>query len=221
MEDVKDYTRVVEIKVSKTDLPVPVINHVHLHSIYNPEREAEGFISANEAVFARSSKVLVFGLGFGYHLTKLEQRLKTLYPDKYQIFVVEPNLDLYEKWKSMRPTMLSPRVKVVCHQSVKEFYKDLELVEFMSEKPAILPHQASFQLNENFYRTFMSYHYPSTIVESLNFVQSEDFREYLQLKDTSLTTDEFFKEVKGKTFLQGYDFLTMALSEMVGSENQR
>jgi hypothetical protein len=221
MEDVTNYTNVVEIKISKTDLPVPVINHVHLHSIYNPEREAEGFISANENVFAKSSKVLVFGLGFGYHLAKLEQRLKSLYPNNYEIFVIEPNRDLYEKWKDMRPTMFSPRTRVVCYDTVKDFYKDLELVEFMSEKPAILPHQASFQLNETFYRSFMSYHYPSALNESLSFIQSEDFKEYLMMADTKMTTDEFFQQTREKTFLQGYDFLTMALSEMVTTEKSR
>ena len=33
----------IEVKQSKTNLPVPVINGIHLHSIYNPEREAENF----------------------------------------------------------------------------------------------------------------------------------------------------------------------------------
>ncbi|MCR9205589.1 MAG: hypothetical protein NXH75_13480, partial [Halobacteriovoraceae bacterium] len=115
----------------------------------------------------------------------------------------------------------SPRTKVVCYDTVKDFYKDLELVEFMSEKPAILPHQASFQLNETFYRSFMSYHYPSALNESLSFIQSEDFKEYLMMADTKMTTDEFFQQTREKTFLQGYDFLTMALSEMVTTEKSR
>lgn len=215
MENMKTNSFGVEIKYSKTDLPVPVINHVHLHSIYNPEREAENFVTANDAVISKGKDLLVFGLGFGYHIAKLEEALKVRYPNTYRVFVIEPNNALVEKWKSLRPTMLTPRVKVVSYGDVKEFYKDRELVEFLSEKPSILPHPASFQLNEDFFRGFMSYHYPTSLSESLAFVQNIEMRNYLEQGDTNETTDEFFNTIKNKPFLHGRDFLTMALSEMV------
>jgi len=215
MEDIKPVSGNVEIKVSKTDLPVPVINHVHLHSIYNPEREAEGFVSANEPTITRNNNILLFGLGFGYHIAKLESKMKALYPSKYNIFVIEPNRELYEKWKSMRPNQFSSRVKVVCYSSIKGFYKDKELVEFLSDKPGILPHQASFQLNEEFFKAFMSYHYPSSLKESYDFIESERFKDYLMMSDSNITTDEFFQATKSKPFVQGYDFLSLALAEMV------
>lgn len=211
---------VVEIKSSKTDLPVPVINGVHLHSIYNPEREADGFVSASEDHLKKKSSLLVFGLGFGYHLTKIETRMKALYNDNYQIFVIEPNTDLYNKWKDLKPNLLSPRVKVVSYKEVKDFYKDKELVSFLSEKPSILPHPASFQLNESFFKTFMTYHYPTSLKESLFFIENNSFRDYLEEQDTNQSTEEFIQSIKSKPFIQGNDFLALALSEMVG-EGQR
>ena len=206
---------IVEVKSSKTDLPVPVVNNVHLHSIYNPEREAEGFVGASEKTLSKSSKILVFGLGFGYHIAKMEQRLKALYPNGYQVFVIEPNQELYRKWKDLRPNIFSPNIKVISYSEVKDFYKDKELVEFLSEKPGILPHPASFQLNDKFFKIFMSFHYPTSIMESLYFIEDEKLISYLQNEDTSQSTSELIERVKNKGFLQGYDFLTLALDEMV------
>lgn len=211
---------VVEIKSSKTDLPVPVINGVHLHSIYNPEREAEGFVSASEEHLKKNSSLLVFGLGFGYHLTKIEARMKALYNDNYQIFVIEPNTELFNKWKSLKPNIISAKVKVVSYTEVKDFYKDKELVSFLSGKPSILPHPASFQLNESFFKTFMTYHYPTSLKESLFFIENESFRNYLEEQDVNQSTEEFIQSIKNKPFIQGNDFLALALSEMVG-EGQR
>lgn len=205
----------LNIKMSKTDQPIPVLDGVHLHSIYNPTREAEGFVSANEASFKNEPKILVFGLGFGYHIAKLEARLKALHGNDYQVFVIEPSQELYNRWKDLRPTTFSPHVKVVQFKDVVEFFKDRELVEFLSAKPHVLPHPASFQLNETFYKNFMSFHYPTTVSESQHFVESKEYSDYLSEAPEGESTEDLFKRVKGKSFLQKNDFLTLALSEMV------
>ena len=36
-----------EIKTSRTEQKIPVVNGVHLHSIYNPFKEAEALIEQN------------------------------------------------------------------------------------------------------------------------------------------------------------------------------
>lgn len=213
-------TNVVEIKSSKTDLPVPVINGVHLHSIYNPEREAEGFINGAEEQLKKGNKVLIFGLGLGYHLAKLEERMKSLYQNDYQVFVIEPNRELYSKWKDLRPCILSPNTKIVCKEDVKSYYQDKELVEFLSERPTIVPHPASFQLNEKFFKTFMTFHYPTSLRESMTFIESDSLKQYLENEELEQTTEELFSRVSTKSFVQGYDFLVLALREMV-TEGQR
>lgn len=205
----------VDIKNSKTDLPVPVINSVHLHSIYNPEREAQSFVSANEKLIEKSSQILVFGLGFGYHLISLETKLKGIFPKGYEVYCIDPNKNLVEKWKELRPATLSSKIKVINYDEIQDYYKDISLVNFLSNKPTILPHPASFQLNEAFFKSFMSFHYPTTVSQSLHFIQDSELKEYLAIDGTHETTDEFFKRIENKNFLQGKDFLTLALSEMV------
>lgn len=203
------------VKTSKSEQPIPVINGVHLHSIYNPEREASGFVTSQIENLKSSNHILIFGLGFGYHISQIEEKMKALHPKDYTIFVVEPNVDIVKKWHELKPTSFSEKVHVVSHETIKDFYKDYSLVDFMSSRPAVIPHPASFQLNMAFFKDFMSYCYPKTIDESAYFIESESFRNYLTSENRNETTEEFFERVKGKSFLQSYDFLSLALAELV------
>ncbi len=203
------------VKYSKSEQPIPVINGVHLHSIYNPEREASGFVTNQVENLKASKSILIFGLGFGYHITQIEEKMKAFHPMGYKIFVIEPNLEIVEKWKELNPTSFSDHVTVVSHRTIKDFYKDTALVDFMSSRPAVIPHPASFQLNMAFFKDFMSYCYPKEIDESAFFVEAETFRNYLTSENRNETTEDFFERVRGKSFLQSYDFLSLALAELV------
>ncbi len=203
------------VKSSKSEQPIPVINGVHLHSIYNPEREASGFVTNQMENLKTSNHILIFGLGFGYHIKEVEAKMKALHPKGYRIFVIEPNIDILHKWQELKPTSFSDRVSVISYETIKDFYKDTSLVDFMSSRPAVIPHPASFQLNMAFFKDFMSYCYPKTLDESAYFIESESFRNYLTSENRSESTEEFFQRVKGKSFLQSYDFLSLALAELV------
>lgn len=203
------------VKYSKSEQPVPVINGVHLHSIYNPEREASGLVTGQLENIKSSKNILIFGLGFGYHITQIEEKMKRFHPAGYNIFVIEPNIEIVKKWEELAPTKLSKNVHIVSHDTIKDFYKDIELVDFMSSKPAVIPHPASFQLNMAFFKDFMSFCYPKTLDESSFFIESESFRNYLENENRNESTEEFFDRIRRKNFLQSYDFLSLALAEMV------
>lgn len=207
----------VQVKHSKTDQAVPVVNGVHLHSIYNPEREANGLVSTSLTTLEKSKNILVFGLGFGYHIVKLEEKLRQLHPKKYNIFVVEPNTEIVAKWKELKPTTFTENVYIASYETIKEFYQDTTLVDFMSNRPAVIPHPASFQSNMPFFKDFMSFCYPKGIEDSVFFVESDTFKDYLTCENKNESTEEIFERVRGKSFLQSYDFLTLALSEIVQS----
>jgi len=59
------------------------------HSLYDPEKEAEGLIDAFG--FSGDGMVVVLGLGLGYHV----DRLRRLYPDA-EIVVVEPSREIFD-----------------------------------------------------------------------------------------------------------------------------
>lgn len=67
-------TQAIKIERARSGEPVPVVNGQSLHSRYDPagegEKLADRFLSEGE----RPQRILVFGLGFGYHITPLLQR---------------------------------------------------------------------------------------------------------------------------------------------------
>lgn len=63
-----------------------------LHSLYDPAKEAERFIS--NFSFENKKYIIVLGLGLGYHLTEVFKRAE---PDAH-IFLFEPRLDIFKTW---------------------------------------------------------------------------------------------------------------------------
>lgn len=203
----------IEVKISKSGHPVPVIGKVHLHSIYSPTKEAENFVLSNEKKIAASSSLLVFGLAFGYHLEAIEKRMKHHHGDSYEIVVIEPNAPTVEQWRSLRPTSFSTRVRVVHHDDINSFFEDRLLLNFLVKKPSIISHTSSFQLHETFYRNFMSFSYPSDTTSSSSFTKNEGLRDYLAGEEYQ-TTPSLVEDIESKDHLKKWDFFTLALNEI-------
>lgn len=200
----------IEIKMSKSNHPVPVIDTIHLHSIYSPIREAESFIKSNEKKISGSNRILVFGLGFGYHLAALEERLKATHKD-YEVTVIEPNSSLIDFWKEYKPVSLSSRVRIVSYNEIKSYFEDALLTDFLSSKPSIVSHTASFQLNEAFFKNFMNFSYPSDTTSTSRFIENPSFRSYLESKNM-VASEEVINELEqGEKKLGKWDYLTLAI----------
>ena len=65
-------TETVQIVLAKDGHPVPRIGNVSLHSTYRPKEEALRAIS--EFVAQEDFGNVIFGLGFGYHVTALLEK---------------------------------------------------------------------------------------------------------------------------------------------------
>lgn len=82
----------------------------YLYSRYNPEREAEKWLETVYDDISDADNILLYGLGFGYHLEAMLHR----YPEK-KLFVYEPNLDiLYAAIEccDLRPLLGNKQIKV-------------------------------------------------------------------------------------------------------------
>jgi hypothetical protein len=202
----------IEIKISKSNHPIPVVSSIHLHSIYNPVKEAEAFARSCEKKLKESSKILIFGLGFGYHIQAIEKRMQSLYGKSYEISVIEPNEKLISLWKEYRQVSTSSRVRIVGHSEPQRFYEDELLTDFLVSKPCIISHTASFQLNESFYKGFMSFSYPKDTTSSSRFVSNKDLREQL-VQENQSSTEDYINASEQKKSLKKWDFLTLTLKQ--------
>ena len=148
-----------ELKESRDGDLVPVINGVHLHSIYNPTKEALSFIENNQQNINANTNFLIFGLGFGYHVDALVEHLESLNYTSYSIIVIEPNTKLVNDFNNLRG-FKNHRVSITSPMNSSEVFENYDFVQFLKSKPALLKHELSFDLEKDFYKDFLSYKAP-------------------------------------------------------------
>lgn len=174
MTNAMDYT----IKYSKAQDPVPVVNGVHLHSIYNPQKEAETYIEKNKSIVDEKEQILILGLGFGYHLDELVKYI-TKCNFKKEIVIIEPNTNVFTDYLKIkgisqseenknRPIMVKLSDNITCYAgfSASELYERKSFIGFLIQKPGILPHPVSFNLYQTFFRGFLKFS-ANTTIESI------------------------------------------------------
>jgi len=204
-----------EIRTSKTDLPVPVINDVLLHSIYDPQREAENFVNSNVQQFEDKRKFLVMGLGFGYHIAKMEELLKEK-KKPYRIYVIEPVKKVAKDFVAQKPVRFSESVTILTGENIHEFFRNESLINFLLDSPGIIAHPASFNLHKDFFTNFLKYETGTDTDTLLSGISNESIKQYL--KDNCKTSwNEMVHDINlSPTFENAEDYLVLALSALSG-----
>lgn len=210
-----------EVKTSRTEQKVPVVNGVHLHSIYNPFKEAEALVMAQLESLKTKNEVLIMGLGFAYHVNAVIEKLTYFHGDNFKVIVIEPNVKVYED--CLQFDLLNKKnVLVYSGFTSKELYSDLDLVHFLLRKPAMIAHPPSFNLYQNYFKTILTFEAPQTINEILGFVSSEEIKKYLTGFDPSTTLEEvLYNQIPTKKQFEQTDFLAMALFEMTKKSHEK
>ncbi len=167
-------TTTFEIKTSRNGLPVPVVKGIHLHSVYNPAKEAEAFAEKYIDTLKVTNHVLVLGLGFGYHIDQIERLLSENH-DHFNILVLEPNTKIAEGFKTYR-AFKNSSITVINSSDVEELFKSSEFISFLRQKPAIIKHDPSFNIEKKFYTAFLKYKAPTHVQAYV-----EDLTDILQM----------------------------------------
>lgn len=204
----------IDIKMSRVDTPVPVIEGIHLHSIYNPTKEAEGFVQKYETQLQNQNRVLVLGLGFGYHAWCLEALLGRMHDD-WKIIIIEPDPRLRDEFTRLMPVELSARTRIVSCSQVSDYYDDMDLVHFMASKPLVMAHPATFNLREVFFKNFMSFQASNNISDVASKVSNTTLRNHiLAMSEASADFDEeLARRLRGNK-LSAHDHLLGAFAEI-------
>jgi hypothetical protein len=203
-----------EIKTSRTEQKVPVVNGIHLHSIYNPNKEAENLINGHMMSFEGKNEVLILGLGFGYHINYAIEKLTELYGSNFKIIVIEPNLQVHQECMNL-DLLNKKNVLVYSGFTANELYSDLDLIHFLLRKPAMIAHPASFNLYQAYFKTFLTFEAPTNMEEIVNFTETKEVKNYLHNFDSNITfEDAIYGQVPKKPQFTSMDFLAMAMVEM-------
>lgn len=210
-----------EVKTSRTEQKVPVVNGVHLHSIYNPFKEAENLVQAQLESLKNKNEVLILGLGFAYHVNAVIEKLIEFHGDNFRVVVIEPNTQVYEDCISL-DLLNKKNVLVYSGFESSELYSDLDLIHFLLRKPAMIAHPPSFNLYQLYFKKILTFEAPKTIEAILTFVGSKEIRDYLgQFNLGSTLEDVLYHEIPNRSQFQEADFLAMALVEMTKKSHEK
>ncbi len=208
-----------EVKYSRMGSPVAVVKGVHLHSIYDPAREAENFIDSQVKNLKGKIDVVILGLGFGYHVKALQHYFDSIKSD-YNIIVIEPNQDVYN-YVAEKNLVDFNKVKVINSHSIDELYSNEKLVHFLLQKPAIIAHPASFNHYHAFFKEFLTYNAPTNIGNLKRLAQTTEIKNYLDTLDPNLDIESYLGLVDLKTEHAEMDYLMMALGEIINTNKNQ
>lgn len=197
----------VQIKTSKTGLLVPVVNEVHLHSIYDPEKEAESFADKNIEKIQKNDKILILGLGFGYHVKAIEEKMKQFHRT-YEIVVLEPDQELIKEYKKKFEVDFGLFNSV----NAAAIYENYDFVDFLMDKPAVIAHPNSFNLHTNFFKQFLGYAAPKN-PKNYEHLLNPVLKSYFDNEDMDLADHIQKIDREGNKFT-GVDYFIMSFNEL-------
>lgn len=210
-----------EVKTSRTQQKVPVVNGVHLHSIYNPFKEAETLINNNLESITNKNEVLILGLGFGYHVNYAIEKMTELHGNNFKIIVIEPNHQVHQDCIAL-DLLNKKNVLVYSGFTAEELYRDLDLIHFLLRKPAMIAHPASFNLYQMYFKTFLTFEAPTQLDEISKFTEVREVKNYFKTFDSNNTFETaFYTTLPQKEQFNSMDFLAMALVEMTKRSGEK
>lgn len=200
-----------ELKESREGSFIPSINGVHLHSAYNPIREAENFIENNQETLINNSQILLLGLGLGHHLTLMTKELQKNHDENFKIFVIEPIDKLFEDAKRLKILPNNRNIYYYTTPNLEKLYRQKEILNFLVNKPGIVIHIPSFNFNRNFFETFLSYRSDQRLKTAQDLPLRPKVISYYQSFNEDLTTSELGDVVRQKRTLSPLDHLALSL----------
>jgi hypothetical protein len=204
-----------QVVESKSGHKIPKINNIHLHSTYDPRYEAERFVLENEDLLKNNNKVLLLGLGFAYHAQYLVTYLKNLHQENYQILIIEPNLKIVTDCESLG-LLPSGNISIFSGIEPNDLFQNEEFLEFLLEKPAILPHPASFNLNSTYFKNLLAFRSDKSLETVIPQIRSPEIKNYLEQFPKEATIDFILDEkISKKDNFEGHlDYFFLLLKNI-------
>lgn len=131
----------LEALSSKNGQPSLKVGGIALHSLYDPEKEAKGWVAHHKEKIEEASGLVVLGFGLGYHLDRL-CNLDLCRVSGMDIVVFEPRLDILRKALELLDlTCVLSRVTIVTDERMPCLQKGFEVLE---HKPSVTLSQPYF-----------------------------------------------------------------------------
>ena len=177
MKEVEMYS--LKIIMGRKERPIPVVNDIYLHSLYDPIKEADSFVQKNREKIFQKNYFLILGLGFAYHVNRLISELKIRQSDNWGVVVLEPNDKVFEECVKRKLLVNEKKLNIFKGMDIEELYKEKDLIDFMMLKPIVLVHETSYNLYLDYYKNFLNYRAETKSKEISLGLKNKELRQYL------------------------------------------
>lgn len=188
--------RKYEITQSKTGKWIPIINDVHLHSSFDPHKEAEALADRHEQTLKDKKNILILGLGFAHHVESICGRLQKYHGKDFMVSVIEPCQETISRWREIYPKSLGENVKIYQENIPQDLYAKAELVEFLTLKPGVISHPASFNLYSEYFKAYLTHMAPLKISCIQELIKDKAIQDYLGTFNTDNDLEDLFFNIK-------------------------
>lgn len=203
------------LKEARSGDMVPMINGIHLHSCYDPFREADSFIEQQYHTLKSKKTILLLGLGLGYHLKKMVTTLEQLHNNQFTIRVIEPIEKLFDDAKKYNLLPQSENIIYHTNNSINRLYQNRDLLNFLADRSGIIIHPGSLALNRSFYEAFLAFRSDQLLSDARDYQLHPEIQSYFNIfnHDHELTLDELSEQIRQTKCDHQIDHLVLALQQ--------
>lgn len=150
-EKFKKFTSFSHIKIirSRTGPPVPVVDGIHVHSRYDPVKEADNLVSRNKGFYKDGDNFIIIGWGFAYHIIRLIDKFN---PHKIYIFEADPGI-FFKSLEYIKVSRIMGRDCEILLGSSFDTINDLGEMKTLIKSciPSIFKNIGSYNLHKGYY----------------------------------------------------------------------
>lgn len=183
-----------ELEESKSGFYTLKYEGKYIHSRYDPIREAKQFVNSNAKALYKK-KVLVYGIGLGYHIVEILKNTKGT------IYLFEWNEKLIKYCKKVNKDVFGDNRVILVDKNNKEFYKMLS--EILKETKELLIHKPSLETikedNEQLYNLLNDFSIRKQLVninENSKDKYEENYQDNIKIQHKKII--EFIDKIKSE-----------------------
>jgi len=204
-----------KVKSSKSGHMIPVVNGIHLHSVYDPIKEAKSMVEKNYKNFKENKNVLVFGLGFKYHIDEIVSFYNREKIKNFKIVVIEPNKTVIDELSNHKGQN-EDYIEIHSNSDPSQIFIHDSFTKFLAKKPVIFAHPPSFNLYRSYFENLLKYKAPNDLETFTKCIKDKSIKEYFQQNKKEKDLGSFLiKAQKEKETLNENEFLLMAFFSLI------
>lgn len=201
-----------KIKKAHSGHLIPIVRGICLHSPYDPIVEAHKLLQRYEEKIKNNYRFLFLGLGFGHHIEVLMQKLAN---KEKEIVVIEKNDQIYRHCLKIKGESFFSQVKFIVGNTVEEIYQNYNFVRFLSCHPVIIPLQAAFDLDQDYFSHLLTYQAPNKLENIAPIIRNQELKDYFTTFPPQITIEELVHSMGSKKEINRSSHLLYAYNEII------